>query len=343
MILAAAILFFALFSGFTEPSPPLWGYSSIMQMENFGLLNDYSGMNFRPGDIADKEHLAVMICTALEKSGKLKSSEDFSGEYSSVLTKYKISSGAKKSVAYGLKYGLWSEADFAGPTALTRELAAKWLVNAAGIGERVMNVLDGKDASAAGAAYYRYIDDALTAGLMQPGPDGGFHPELFMVRMEAAGLSVGLYSFQPPAGGTKKTDISVAYGKASGFDSSSGTFRMETENGFCGIRIASKAKILIDGKAGSFEKIKALSGKSLTVSCVTGENQTVLVQTKPAVQSGTVVSSEKKSDYTLLMIDMDGTQAPYCITESTAGVKSFASGDSIRFIPDGCEIIEAAK
>lgn len=342
-ILAAVLLMFILLSGFTEPSPPLWGYSCIMQAENFGLLKDYSAGNFGPGDVAEKEHLAQMIYTALEKGEKLKSAEDFSGEYAASLDKYKISPAAKKSVAYGWKYGLWSESDFAGTTAITREMAAKWLVNASEVPVRILGVLDFKDAAAAGTAYYRYADTALKNGLMQVGPDGGFHPELTMVRMEAAALSVGLYNFKAPAGGTKNADISVIYGKSSDFDSGTETFRLQTEAGLRGIQISSKAKLIVNGKPGSFDSVKALSGQFFTVAFVNSENQTVLVQTKPVVLQGTVVSAVKKTDYTLLTVNLDGAEVPFCITDNTAGTKSFAAGDSIRFIPDGCEIIEAAK
>ena len=343
VLLAAVLLSFSMFSAFIEPSPALWSYNNILQAENFGLLKDYSAGNFGPGDVAEKEHLAVMIYTALEKGGKLKSTQDFSSEYSTALTKYKIRPAAQKSVAYGWKYGLWSESEFAGPTAVTREMAAKWLVKASETEERSLSALDFKDAAAASGAYYRYNDTAVRAGLMQAGPDGGFHPELTMVRMEAASLCVGMYNYKAPAGGSQKTDITTVYGRVSDFDASTGSFLMQTEGGIRAVAISNKAKIIIDGKSGSLAGVQALSGKYLTVSCVECGAQTVIVQTKPMVLSGTVLSAAKKTDYTLLMINVGNTKIPYVITENTSGTRSFATGEVIKFIPDGCEIIEASN
>lgn len=162
-------------TAFSDVPPKHWAYTEITAMADRGLIQG-SGGAFRPGEKVSNQAFLSMLCRA------------------SGFDDRNLESGsrwAEPAVAYGAYFGWFSETELNAKNAaapITREFAAKLLVNALFPDETGSSSLSFRDASKIDRSCVSQVKTASKLGLIGGYEDDCFHPKDPLTRAAAAAL-----------------------------------------------------------------------------------------------------------------------------------------------------------
>lgn len=341
---------------FRDVPDSYWAAEHIAQASDLGIIYGYSDGSFGPKKNVNKQEAFVMLFRIMQAAGlsylskenpdDLAVLEGLALEYNDALVSYGFSdnSGMKMAAAYGLEYGVAQDSDFSGASARNaapRELIAKWAAAELQYDIAGAAVLPFKDTASMTASFMPAIDALYRNGIMVGGTDGKFKPQDGVIRAEVAAVCVRmLKAAQVPTTKTIANTLVHAYGKVTVVNEGRRTMALNTSDGAKTVYISPSSQILLDGAPADFSQLSAYVGKSLTVSCLVGEDGAVIIQTKPMVTYGTVVGSPATyNQFYKVDIEVAGVTSSYMYTSDTVGNLP-SSGNGVTFISDGALLLE---
>lgn len=347
---------------FTDLNPNYWGYPYIDFSAGKGIINGYQSPDgsyrFLPENAVSREESMTMLYRALFAAGLLKSTEDYSAEYTELFEENKIADWAKRYVAYGLKYELIKEAellDFTdengrGMPALRAQVAL-WTAKAMARKLSPAYSLIYTDKDSISTETLPYIDLLYRQGIMQGDDTKMFHPANSIKRAEFAAISnrvfasasTGLYSVEKETQSYRGTVVSVnSFQNKLMMTQSDGTGRV--------IQINPKTQIVINGKV----NYNGLAGIGTGTTAVVAwgafydeskPNNDALqlhVITKTQTRTGLLTGIEKMdSNTSILEIENEDEDTIYYVLDKnsrTGGIMK--KGTEVTFIADGIKILE---
>ena len=341
------LLAFVMLASFTDVPQDNWAYPYVSNAEKVGLMIGDGDGYFRPKDFTTKEEFATIIYRILNygTASMVPQERELTEAEEALLARCQISDWAKLYLLDGFASGFWTEADFtersdektAGKYPLSREKLAQWLVNAEGIKTSAISVLGYNDISQADPSLVKYIDACKRTGLMIGDDVNEFHPKTGVNRAEVAViLTRGLVYSEDGSESSAKVEL---YGVVGDAGPNNITFYMTVGGAQKPVFIDPSAKILLNGAESNVQAVKNLKGKTAVVSTVIGSN-TVIVQTKPVVTSGTVEAVKDCGSYKIVDIRVGSILASYIYNSNTSCTVNMQKGISVRFISDGSNLLE---
>lgn len=182
-----------------------WGYAFVDFAAINGIISGYAmsdgKFKFMPENSVSKEEAITMIYRALGASGKLKSIEDFSAKYQTILDGSLIAPWARKFTAYALEYKILSEeelksfttAEGAGLPAI-REQAAVWTAKAIGGNLTPASTLPYSDVGSISTEALPYIELLYRLDVMKGDTQGRFLPKANIKRVEFATIANRIFT-----------------------------------------------------------------------------------------------------------------------------------------------------
>lgn len=135
MLLTTIVPIFAA-AGFTDVAADYWGKSHIDKAAEKGIVSgslENGKSVFKPEDPVTKAEALIMVYKTLKTTNKLKSTENYTNKYKSVLESYNIPNWSFEAIAYTLEHNILSGSELAGlmsgtkQTNATREQVAMYL------------------------------------------------------------------------------------------------------------------------------------------------------------------------------------------------------------------------
>ncbi|MDD3168080.1 MAG: S-layer homology domain-containing protein [Eubacteriales bacterium] len=354
---------FAMTAGdFTDVNADYWGYQYIDFSAGKGIINGYQSPDgsyqFLPEHAVSKEESMTMLYRALSAADELKSTEDFSGEYTDLFAENKIAEWAKIYVAYGLKYELLTEdelLDFTDENGLgipaPREQVALWTAKAMARKLSPAYSLIYSDKDSISAETLPYIDLLYRHGIMHGDDTKMFHPASSIKRAEFAAISnrvfesanAGLYSVEKEIQSYRGTVVSVdSYQHKLMMTQSDGTGRV--------IQINPKTQIVINGKV-NYNGLAGISTGSTAVVAwgafydeSNPKNSALQLHVVTKTQTGTGLLTgieEMDSSTSLLEIENEDKDIIcYILDKNSRTEGTPKKGTEVTFITDGIKILE---
>ena len=341
------MLAFLMLASFTDVPQDHWSYPYVSNAEKVGLMIGDGDGNFRPKDYTSKEEVAIIIYRILNYgTDKMTPAQrELTEQEAQLMARCQISDWAILYLLDGFASGSWTEADFAersdtmtaGRYPLSREKLAQWLVNAEGIKTAVVTTIDYRDLGKADPALIKYIDACKRTGLMIGDDVNEFNPKVGVNRAEVAViLTRGLKYSEDGSESSAKVDL---YGTVGDAGSGNVTFYMTIGGAKKQVFVDPSAKILLDGKESNIDAVKKLKGKTAMISTVIGSN-TLIVQTKPAVITGTVQAVRDMGSFKIIDLTVGSVSASFIYDSKTNCTVDLQKGISIKFISDGSNLLE---
>jgi hypothetical protein len=348
--------------GFTDVAADYWGYSYIDFSAASGIINGYplpdGTYRFLPENAVTKEEAMAMLYRALSAAGKLKSPEDFSEEYTGLLTENMIAGWAKPYVAYGLKYGLIKEGELPGFTdesglgiPAPREQVAFWTAKAM---ERSLSPawsLIYVDKESISPEMVPYVDLLYRQGIMQGDDTKMFHPADGIKRVEFAAISSHVFEAAKSEAYSSDSETQSYRGVIVSVDGINDKFMMTQSDGTGKvIQINPKTQIVIDGEV----NYNGLAGIETGANAVaawgafydeadpdSGSLQLHII-TKTQARSGVLKGIEKINDETSILEirNEDGDAIYYVLGKDSRTEGTPKKGKEVTFIADGVKILE---
>jgi hypothetical protein len=353
---------------FSDVAASYWGYPYIDFSADKGIINGYASPDgtyrFLPENAVTREESMAMLYRALSAANQLKSTDDFSAEYTDLFAENMIAGWAKTYIAYGLKYKLITEEelrDFTdengrGIPAL-REQVALWTAKAI---ERPLSPaysLIYIDKDSISAEKLPYIDLLYRQGIMQGDDTKRFHPASSIKRVEFAAISnrvftlseTELYSVDKEIQSYRGTVVSVdSYNNKLMMTQSDGTGRV--------IQINPKTQIVINGKV----NYNGLAGISMGTTAIVAwgafyhenDSKEDALQPKDALQlhvitkmqtgTGLLTGIENLDSSTsrLAIENSDKDTIYYVLDKNSRTEGTPRKGTVVTFFVDGIKILE---
>ncbi len=327
-----------------------WARDFIETAASLGIINGYVAAEgklpeFRPNNNVTRQEAMKMVCTTMLASGDPQwDAEALKEEYAGLLESCGIT-WAGDYASYLFSIGASSAADFPdgkGSAFALRQTIGAWMARAAGLEISPLSVLKYKDNAQISTdmlgemfALNRYqIMIGTTAGTLNPVNN--------VTRAEFAKVCVRVREVQLERRSGSLVPMSFALIKEVGvigsFNSAGRTFEIPSSGTL--FQVSRDAQIIIDGVPSDFAALEALSGHFVCLSCLYGSGDQLIVQTKAAVSSGTIVSVIPQLDFSIINIrDSRGTVYSLAIADSSRysvpRVNSY-----VDLITEGAEIIE---
>lgn len=351
-------------SDFTDVSADYWGYSYIDFSANHGIINGYPSYDgtyqFRPENSVSKEESAAMLYRALNAAGKLKSNKDYTEEYAELFEEHKIAEWAQIYVAYGLKYGLITEAEISGFTdesglgiAAPREQVALWTAKAMERNLAPAYSLIYADKDIISPEITTYVDLLYRHGIMQGDDKKLFNPSNGIKRAEFAAICNRVYesansetfSIEKEVQSFRGTIVSVdLFNNKIMMTQSDGTSRM--------IQVDPKTQIVIDGRVNSNGLRGIKTGSTAVIawgalydpSGSNPEDKTLQLHviTNIKTMSGLLTGIERiNRETSILEIEnRDEDRIYYVLDKESLSDGTLKKGKQVTFIADGIRILE---
>ncbi len=347
---------------FTDVAAAYWGYSYIDFSAGKGIINGYQSPDgsyrFLPEKAVSREESMAMLYRALAAANVLKSTDDFSAEYTDLFAENKIADWARTYVAYGLKYGLLKEEelpDFTDENGLgipaPREQVALWTAKAMERSLSPAYSLIYGDKDNISADKLPYVDLLYRQGIMQGDDTKMFHPASGIKRVEFAAISnrvfesvnTGLYSVDKEVQSYRGTVVSVdTFQHKLMMTQSDGTGRV--------IQINPKTQIVINGKV----NYNGLAGISTGTTAVVAwgaffdENKPdnnalqLHVITKTQTRTGLLTGIEEMDSSTSILKIENADKDPiyYILDKNSLTERAPKKGTQVTFFADGIKILE---
>lgn len=347
---------------FTDVPSGYWGYPYIDFSAGNGIINGYRSLDgtyqFLPENSVTREEAMAMLYRALSAANKLKSTEDFSAEYTDLFTGSKIAGWAGKYVAYGLKYKLIAESEIADFTddnglgiAAPREQVARWTAKAIGRNLSPAYSMIYVDKDNISSENLPYIDLLYRQGIMQGDDTKMFHPANGIKRAEFAAISnrvfesakTGSYVEDREVQSYRGTIISVdIYNNKIMMTGSDGTGRV--------IQINPKTQIVINGKVNYNGLAGIGTGTAVVVAWGSFYDQNdpdddafqLHVITKTQARTGLLIGIDTKDAGTSILEieNEDGDAICYVLDKDSRTDATPRKGTEVTFIADGIKILE---
>jgi len=336
-------------TSFSDVSADYWAAEHIKNASEAGIIYGYTDGSFKPRNDVNRQEALAMIYRVLRGASLLKSEEDLSESYKSVLDQYAFSAnGLRTSAAYFFDNSVLEEADLqalgGAKSAAPREIIAVWAAKAMGYAISPLSVLNYNDTASIEAAYIPYVDALYRYGIMIGGTDGNFSPKNGVVRAEMAAIAVRLLKAAPDTvlvPDTRAAAEVCVSGNLSLVNTSRRTMAVVTTDGTKTLHIKNGASVILDGEAADISALSSLVGSDVVFSAVIGGADTVAVQTGPSVLSGSVSETRKLGSCTAVSIKLaNGTIASYIYDPSATEGSVPSAGDSVDFISDGALLLE---
>lgn len=347
---------------FTDVAADYWGYPYIDFSAGNGIINGYPSPDgtyqFLSENSVTREEAIAMLYRALSAAGKLKSTEDFSEEYTDLFTENLIADWAEIYVAYGLKYELFTVDDLPGFTdenglgiPALREEIALWTAKA----------MEGKLSPAYSLIYVDkdsispeivpYIDLLYRKGIMQGDDKMMFHPADGIKRVEFAAISNRVFEAAGSAVYSVEKEVRSYRGTVVSVDKFNSRIMMTQSDGSgIAIQINPKTQIVIDGKV-NYNGLAGIDTGSAAViawgafydeSSPNNDDMQVHIITKTEARAGSIKDIEKADDNTSLLAieNGQGDTLYYVLDENSKTAKTPKNGNKVTFIADGIKILE---
>ncbi|MBR0140101.1 MAG: S-layer homology domain-containing protein [Firmicutes bacterium] len=292
-----------------------------------------------------------------------------------------IPAWAREFVSYALSRGICSEDDFStetdadgrsgGYSYASRQLIAKWTSKALGCEEAAFFRPVYEDSEDADPGMLVYMDALYRHGIMQ-GNKGMFYPKNGVKRSEMATICTRLLGVKADEAAGAVTDYgmlredgsfiegSSLYDSAKYLDSlklsdrmlsfsaelvsagkQSGILTFKDDGGTFSYVVQPGTDLVLDGTAVDFPVLAGLEGETLNVSCYAFGEPAVVIQTAPAVRSGSIISLKDRPDHKLLNMRLeDNTRVSFVLTSESLTQGELKKDRSCRFIADGIVILE---
>lgn len=347
---------------FADVAASYWGYPYIDFSAEKGIINGYAlpdgTYRFLPENAVTREESMAMLYRALSAADQLKSTDDFSVEYTDLFAENKIAGWAKTYIAYGLKYKLITEEELRDFTdengrgiPAPREQVALWTAKAI---ERPLSPaysLIYIDKDSISAEKLPYIDLLYRQSIMQGDDTKRFHPASSIKRAEFAAISnrvfalaeTELYSVEKEIQSYRGTVVSVdSYNNKLMMTQSDGTGRV--------IQINPKTQIVINGKV----NYNGLAGISMGTTAIVAwgafyhesdpkEDALQLhVITKTQTRTGLLTGIENLDSSTsrLAIENSDKDTIYYVLDKNSRTEGTPRKGTVVTFLADGIKILE---
>lgn len=347
---------------FTDVAADYWGYSYIDFSAGNGIINGYPSpdgtFRFLPENRVTREEAMAMLYRALAAAGKLKSTEDYSEEYTDLFLENRIADWAKQYVAYGLKYGLLTAdelKDFTDENGLgvpaPREQVAFWTAKAM---ERTLSPacsLIYVDKDSISPEMLPYIDLLYRYGIMRGDDMKMFHPAEGIKRAEFAAVSNRVFEAANSAAYSIDKEIQSYRGTIVSVDKFNNKIMMTQSDGAVRvIHINPKTQIVIDGKV-NYNGLAGIGTDSAAVVAwgafydetdpEIGDLQLHVI-TKAQAGTGLLKSIEKMDEETSILEieNEDGNAIYYVLGKDSLTERAPKKGKEVTFIADGVKILE---
>lgn len=347
---------------FTDVAANYWGYPYIDFSAGNGIINGYrspdGSYRFLPENPVTREESMTMLYRALSAADKLKSTEDFSADYTELFNENKIAEWSKKFIAYGLKYELITEnevVDFTDDNGLgipaPREQVALWTAKAMERNLSPAYSLIYIDKDSISSEKLPYIDLLYRQGIMQGDDTKMFHPASNIKRAEFAAISnrvfesakASIYSVDKEIQSYRGTIVSVdPFNYKLMMTQSDGTGRV--------IQINPKTQIVINGKVNYNGLTGIGTGSTAVVAWGAffdeGSSDDDVLQlhiiTKTQTRTGLLTGIEKLDDSTSMLEieNADGDSINYVLDKNSRTNGTPQKGKQVTFIADGIKILE---
>jgi hypothetical protein len=347
---------------FTDVPSSYWGYPYIDFSAGKSIINGYQSPNgtyqFLPENPVTREEAMTMLYRALSAADKLKSTEDFSAEYTDLFTENKIAEWAKKYVAYGLKYKLIAEneiADFTDESGLgapaPREQVALWTGKALDSDLSPAYALIYTDKDSISADKLPYVDLLYRQGIMQGDDTKMFHPANGIKRAEFAAISNRVFESAAAGAYDEAREIRSYRGAIVSVDSYNNKIMMTGSDGTGSvIQINPKTQIVINGKV----NYNGLAGIGTGTAAVIAwgafydpdepddDTFQLHVITKTQARNGLLTEIEKKDANTSVLgiENEDGDTIYYVLDKDSRTDGTPQKGTEVTYIADGIKILE---
>ncbi len=350
IVMTAATAFAA--AGFTDVPDSHWGRDYIQQAARAGIIEGESladgTVRFRPEDMVSKQECITMLYRTLGRLGALSTAEDLSGEYAAELEKCGIAAWAGSFAAYGLHSGIIETGDFdevsggrsGGAVYESRQMIAMWTAKAMEYDLAPLVELVYKDSSSIDDKYLPYVDALYREGIME-GDKQMFNPIKGVKRVEIATVCTRLLDSTELWQDHSLERCLISFsGRCGGFDSKRRCFSIEDGGKSRQLHIPQSSTILINGEEADFDALTKLDGGSICACALLGGSDTVVIQTRPQVQTGIIKDIEDRGDYSLITIECGGIPVSYVLTDECEQLSSVKKNRNCTFIADGISLLE---
>src|SRR5665647_1385792 len=195
-------------ANFSDVDAAYWGAPYIEAAASAGIIDGYAvGTTgtyiFKPESMVSKQESVTMLYRTLSKAGRLKEDTDLSIDYAQSLKDSNIDSWASRYAAYGFKYSILTQADFAATTKTLkggavnapRQLVAAWCSKAMEYELSPISVLPYQDAANVSADMIPYVDALYRNGIMTGDTKGNLNPQDGIKRVEFATVCTRLLAY----------------------------------------------------------------------------------------------------------------------------------------------------
>jgi hypothetical protein len=349
-------------SDFTDLTVDYWGYPYIDFAAASGIINGYQSYDgsyqFLPEKALTKEESVTMLYRVLSSAGKLESTDDFTEEYSDLLTGNMVADWAKKYVAYGLKYELIAVSELADFTDLSgagiaapREQVAMWTAKAMGKKLSPAYSLSYTDKDGITNGMLPYVDLLYRQGIMRGDDTKMFHPSGSIKRSEFAAISKRVFEAEQNDIYVEANEIQSYRGTIVSVDAYNSRIMMTQSDGTARvIQLDPKTQIVINGKV----NYNGLAGIGTGTAAVVAwgafydENEPkdgvlqLHVISETQTMTGLLTKILKMDDNTSILEieNEDGDTIYYVLDADSKADGTPKKGTEVTFIADGVKILE---
>jgi hypothetical protein len=343
-------------SAFTDVNDDYWGLENIEKAREAGIIEGYEQPDgtwlFRPENHVTKQECITMLYRSLKLHLGEDQSLELQEKHKETLDASNIADWAREYVAYFLEQGWAAASDFeesagersGGFMYARRELIARWTAESMGYDIPAVFEQVYKDHLEISAENAGYVHALYREGIME-GSSGAFHPQSNVKRAEMAAVCTRVLGLEAREKHNQKAlmwygTLDAASGDAA---QSHGDFKLKLQTGSktVSLHMNKDAVIVCDGKAVSAAQLMELEGKTVTVSCYAGGENSLSLQTAPRVMSGNLVSDQELSGGYLLTMRMeDGSLVNYITNSDSKLPRRMVAGRDYVYIADGLTILE---
>jgi len=347
---------------FADVAASYWGHPYIDFSAEKGIINGYSSPDgtyrFLPEKAVTKEESMAMLYRALSAADELKSTDNFSMEYTDLFAENKIADWAKTYVAYGIKYKLITEEELRDFTdengrgiPAPREQIALWTAKAIARPLSPANSLIYIDKDSISSEKLPYIDLLYRQGIMQGDDTKRFHPASSIKRVEFAAISNRVFALAEAELYSVEKEIQSYRGTVVAVDSYNNKLMMTQSNGSGRvIQINPKTQIVINGKV----NYNGLAGISMGTTAIVAwgafynesspneDDLQLHVITKTQTRTGLLTGIENLDSSTsrLAIENSDKDTIYYIIDKNSRTEGTPRKGTVVTFLADGIKILE---
>ena len=375
ILLAAPPVFAAV--GFDDLPDDHWAVDTIRLARENGIIEGYNENGtwlFKPDNNVSRQECMTMLYRTLSKAGMLTEDAEeasdgqssgasessgaaaqpggsaadggLSAKWAETMKACGIAEWAWSYCAYGFESGILEEGDFAasgasgfgGGAAASRQLIARWTARAMGYELSPLCQIVYSDYLDIDPENRQYVDALYRKHIME-GSDGLFHGNDGVRRSEMAAVCTRLLGLDPKFAGMADVDPLMNFsGTLSELSAEQGIIRLSFQS--VSLYVADGARVALDGTAAKLSDISALSGSKITVSAYVGGENSVVIQSRPVVQHGTVKGVESERGRDVISMELENGIRITLVTDGDSDVPTIRRNRSYDFISDGILILE---